>query len=130
VIAQSKLQAIICTADIAEAKRFYGEVLELPSAGASLGAEVYDVGGVELRVSPVPSSRPSEHTVLGFGVGDLDSVAKWLVGKGIQFERFPSFPHDDLGIVRVPDGSRVLWFRDPDGNLLSVVQYASGHAAG
>ena len=125
MIADSQLQAIICTSNLAAARRFYGEVLELPSRGASLGTEVYDVDGVALRVSPVDSSRPSEHTVLGFAVRDLETVATWLLAKGIQFERFPNFSHDTLGIVRVPDGSKVLWFRDPDGNLLSVVQYAS-----
>ena len=125
MIADSQLQVIICTSNLAEAKRFYGEVLELPSKGSSLGAEVYDVSGIPLRVSPVQSSQPSEHTVLGFAVSDLETVATWLLAKGIQFERFPSFSHDALGIVLAPDGSRVLWFRDPDGNLLSVVQYAS-----
>jgi catechol 2,3-dioxygenase-like lactoylglutathione lyase family enzyme len=125
MLGKSQLQAIICTSNPAEAKRFYGEVLELPSKGTSLGAEVYDVDGVSLRVSPVPSNRPSEHTVLGFSVRDLDTVATWLLAKGVQFERFPAFSHDAVGIVRIPDGTRVLWFRDPDGNLLSVVQYAS-----
>ena len=125
MIADSQLQVIICTSNLAAAKRFYGEVLELPSKGSSLGAEVYDVSGISVRVSPVQSSQPSEHTVLGFAVSDLETVARWLLAKGIQFERFPAFPHDALGIVLAPDGSRVLWFRDPDGNLLSVVQYAS-----
>ena len=123
MLAESHLLAIICTENLAEAKRFYGEVLELPSKGQGLGAEIFDVGGVALRVSPVPSNQPSEHTVLGFAVKDLERVARWLLAKGVQFERFPNFPHDPLGTVRVPDGSRVLWFRDPDGNLLSVVQY-------
>ena len=125
MIAKSQLQAVICTSRLPEAKRFYGEILEIPSKGSSLGAEVYDVGGVALRLSPVPTSHPSEHTVLGFAVTDIDAAATWLLARGIQFERFPTFSHDALGIVRAPDGSRVLWFRDPDGNLLSVVQYAS-----
>jgi len=125
VIADSQLQAIICTTNLVDAKRFYGDVLELPSKGAAFGAEVYDVGGVALRVSLVPSIHPSEHTVPGFAVTDLDTVATWLLGKGVQFERFAAFPHDANGIVRLPDGSRVLWFRDPDGNLLSTVQFAS-----
>lgn len=125
MLAQSQLQTIVCTTNLARAKRFYGEVLELPYKGASVGAEVFNVGGVTLRVSPVPSSHPSEHTILGFAVEDLDTVAAWMRGKGIGFERFPGFSHDDSGIVHIPDGTRVLWFRDPDGNLLSVVQYAS-----
>lgn len=124
MLAQSQLQTIVCTTNLTEAKRFYGELLGLPSKGASVGAEVFDVGGAALRVSPVPSNRPSEHTILGFAVRDLDTVAAWLRAKGVVFECFPGFAHDDSGIVQVPDGTRVLWFRDPDGNLLSVVQYA------
>lgn len=79
---------------------------------------------MDLRVSPVLSSRLSEHTVLRFAVSDLIAVAEWLTAKGVQVERFAAFTHDALGIVRVPHGSKVLWFRDPDGNLLSAVQYA------
>lgn len=124
MISGSRLQAVICTADLTAAKRFYGDVLELPSRGTSLGAEVYEVGGVALRISPVAEACPSEHTVLGFAVRDVEAVAAWLTGKGVVLERFPAFTHDASGVVRIPDGTRVLWFRDPDGNLLSVVQYA------
>lgn len=123
MISESRLQAVICTADLTAAKRFYGDVLALPSKGSSLGAEVYEVGGVALRLSPVVEARPSEHTVLGFAVRDVEAVAAWLTAKGVVLERFPAFPHDASGVVRIPDGTRVLWFRDPDGNLLSVVQY-------
>lgn len=123
MLGDSSLQAIICTSSLAEARRFYGEVLQLRSKGSSPGAEVYEVGGTSLRIFAVPATRPSEHTVLGFAVNVLGSVATWLGSRGVEPERFPGFPHDDRGIVRVPDGSRVLWFRDPDGNLLSVVEY-------
>ena len=124
MLASSKLQALICTSRIDQAERFYSDVLGLPLQGRSLGALVYDVGGTALRVSPVPASQPSEHTVLGFAVVDIDSVIAELQQRGVPMERFPGFPHDASGVVRAPDGSRVAWFRDPDGNLLSVVQYA------
>jgi catechol 2,3-dioxygenase-like lactoylglutathione lyase family enzyme len=67
--------------------------------------------------------RPSEHTVLGFAVPAIDPVVAELQRRGVPLERFPGFPHDPTGVLRAPDGSRVAWFRDPDGNLLSVVQY-------
>src|SRR5262245_5652994 len=98
MLTNAKLQAIVCSSNLVEARRFYGEVLQLPSKGSSVGAEVFDVGGVALRVSPVPASTPSEHTVLGFAVPDVIAVAEWLHAKGVQFERFPSFSHDALGI--------------------------------
>ena len=68
--------------------------------------------------------QPSAHTVLGFAVAHLDTVVAALRARGVTWERFPGFPHDADGVVRTPDGSRVVWFRDPDGNLLSIVQYA------
>jgi catechol 2,3-dioxygenase-like lactoylglutathione lyase family enzyme len=119
----AKLQVIICTSKIQPAEQFYGGVLGLPLQARSQGALVYDVGGTSVRVSPVPSTRPSEHTVLGFAVPDIASAIAVLQGRGVTFERFPGFSHDQSGVVCAPDGSRVAWFRDPDGNLLSVVQY-------
>lgn len=57
-------------------------------------------------------------------MADIDAVAAALAGKGVAVERFPGFSHDARGVWRAPDGAQVLWIRDPDGNLLSVVQYA------
>ena len=128
MLEESKLQAIICTSRPQQAERFYGEVLGLPLRARSLGALVYDVGGTALRVSPVPASRPSEHTVLGFAIADIDRTIRQLQERGVQLERFAAFQHDQAGVVRAPDGSRVAWFRDPDGNLLSIVQYPDSAA--
>ena len=124
MLASSTLQSIVWTSRIPEAEKFYGDLLGLHLKGRSHGALVYDVGGSDLRVSPVPSTQPSAHTVLGFAVPDVRAIVESLTQRGIRFERIEGFPHDALGILATPDGSRVAWFRDPDGNLLSVVQYA------
>jgi len=124
MFALAKLQAILCTSKIQEAEQFYGGILGLTLQARSLGALVYNVGGTPLRVSPVPATRPSEHTVLGFAVPNIASAVAVLRERGVRFERFPGFSHDESGVVCAPDGSRVAWFRDPDGNLLSVVQYS------
>jgi catechol 2,3-dioxygenase-like lactoylglutathione lyase family enzyme len=124
MLAASKLQTIVLSSRLAEAEKFYGDVLGLRLKGKSHGALVYDVGGADLRVSPVPSTQPSSHTVLGFAVSDLSAVTAVLSTRGIKWERFPNFPHDAAGVLITPDGARVAWFRDPDGNLLSIVQYA------
>jgi predicted enzyme related to lactoylglutathione lyase len=108
---------------MAEAEKFYSEVLGLSLRGRPHGAAVYDVGGGELRVSPVPSTKPSKHTVLGFAVADVDAVIDELHRRGIATERFAHLTHDAKGILLTPEGARVAWLRDPDGNLLSVVQY-------
>ena len=124
MLATAKLQAIIWTSRMDEAKRFYGEILGLPMKGESHGAAIFDVGGCDLRVSPVPSTTATEHTVLGFEVSDVNATATSLAAIGVRFERFPKFSHDEHGVLRTPDGAKVAWFRDPDGNLLSIVQYA------
>jgi catechol 2,3-dioxygenase-like lactoylglutathione lyase family enzyme len=124
MLSHAKLQSIIWTSRIAEAEQFYSNILGLRLNGRSHGALVYDVGGSELRVSPVPSTEATPHTVLGFSVDDFLAVQQAMTSRGIQWECFPGFPHDGQGALRLPDGTQVAWFRDPDGNLLSIVQYA------
>jgi catechol 2,3-dioxygenase-like lactoylglutathione lyase family enzyme len=118
MLANARLQTLVWTADKARAAAFYEGVLGLERLRESHGAFVYEVGGGELRVSPVPSTEPSAHTVLGFSVADIDPIAEALAAKGVVCERFPGFDHDLRGVWRAPDGARVLWFRDQDGYLL------------
>ncbi len=124
MLASSTLQTIVWTSRIAEAEKFYSGVLGLPLTGKSHGALIYDVGGSDLRVSPVPETQPSAHTVLGFAVPNLRAIVKLLEQRGVSLERFAGLTHDSTGILTTPDGAMVAWFRDPDGNPLSVVQYA------
>lgn len=124
MLGSARLQTLVWTSDTARARPFYSDVLGLAFKGVSQGALVYEVGGGELRVSPVPSTEPSAHTMLGFAVDDIDAVAAAMAERGLAFERFPGFRHDPRGVWTAPDGTRVVWFRDPDGNLLSAVQYA------
>jgi catechol 2,3-dioxygenase-like lactoylglutathione lyase family enzyme len=124
MLASSKLQTIVLSSRLAEAEKFYGDVLGLKLKGKSHGALVYDVGGADLRVSPVPSTQPSPHTVLGFAVADLSAVMNTLSMRGVEWERFAHFPQDAAGVFVAPDGAKVAWFRDQDGNLLSLVQYS------
>lgn len=123
MLSNSKLQTIIWTCCLEKSENFYTDVLGLSIKSRSDGALVFDVSGSDLRVSPVPSTTPTEHTVLGFSVPDVTSVVVALSDRGIIFERFNGFPHGPDGILTTPDGSKVAWFRDPDGNLLSVVQF-------
>jgi sugar phosphate isomerase/epimerase len=84
-------------------------------------AIVFDVGGIDLRVSIVPDFTPHEHTVLGFGVPDVASVVKALRENGVMSNIYKGFNQDELGIFSLPDSAlRVAWFKDPDGNVLSV----------
>lgn len=125
MLSSSRIQPIILTSRLAQAETFYRDVLDLHLRTTSDGALVFDVGGGTLRVAPVPATEPTEHTVMGFAVDDVDKTVAWLADRGVTFERFEGFPHDAHGILVTPDGARVAWFRDPDGNLLSVVQFQS-----
>lgn len=123
MLSNSKLQTIVWTSRISVAEAFYRDVLGLVVKARSDGAVVFDVNGADLRVSPVTSTWPSEHTVLGFAVPDVDKEVDLLKNLGVAFERFEHFPHEANGVLVTPEGSRVAWFRDPDGNLLSIVQF-------
>ncbi|HEX4946938.1 MAG TPA: VOC family protein [Blastocatellia bacterium] len=129
MLAQAKLQTIVWTSDIDQAEHFYTHILGLPLIKRSHGALVYCVNGSDLRVSPVPHTSPSAHTVLGFAVADIRTVIRHLNAQAVELERFPNFPQDENGILHLPGGDQVAWFRDPDGNLLSVVEYAGNEQA-
>jgi len=124
----AKLQTILLTSHMTEAERFYQQVLGLRVKRRVLGGhgpgQVYDVGGEELLLFPVPSHTPSEHTVVGFAVSDLSAVIGELRARGLEWMRIPGLPHREDGALVTPDGTQVVWFRDPDGNVLSIVQYA------
>lgn len=123
MFSKAKLQTVICTTQIEKAELFYKDTLGLTLKEKSDGALVFDVGGSDLRVSPVPSMTASEHTVIGFSLRDVSSAVAQLKNKGVRLECFEGFPHAGDGTLVTPDGSKVAWFRDPDGNLMSVVQF-------
>jgi len=84
-------------------------------------AAVFNIGGVNLRVSTVADFTPHEHTILGFNVPDVAATVIALREKGVTFNIYQGFNQDDLGICNVPGGTvRVAWFNDPDGNVLCV----------
>lgn len=123
MFSNSKLQTIILTSRLAEAEVFYRDTLGLNLKESSEGALVFDVDGADLRISPVESTAPGEHTVAGFAVHNVDAAVEYLTARGVAMERFDGFSHDANGVLTAPGGSRVAWVRDPDGNLLSVVQF-------
>jgi catechol 2,3-dioxygenase-like lactoylglutathione lyase family enzyme len=124
MLSHSRLQTIILTSRLTEAERFYTDVLGLQLRRHSNGNLIFDVGGSDLTLGRVPSTQPSEHTVAGFAVQDLDEAMIELARHGITWERFPGCRHDERGVVITTDGDRVVWFRDPDGNIISIVQFS------
>jgi catechol 2,3-dioxygenase-like lactoylglutathione lyase family enzyme len=112
---------IVCTRDRARATAFYHDILGLAFAYQDKFAAVFDLDGATLRVSAVPDFIPHEHTILGFRVEDVPATVKALREKGVAFNLYSHVTQDGLGIWIGPGGTlRVAWFKDPDGNVLSV----------
>jgi catechol 2,3-dioxygenase-like lactoylglutathione lyase family enzyme len=121
ILESAKPAIIICTRDRARATAFYRDTLGLTVAHEDSFAAVFNIGGVTLRVSRVADFTPHEHTILGFNVPDVASTVKALRGKGVTFNSYQHVSQDEVGIWTAPGGAvRVAWFKDPDGNVLSV----------
>ncbi len=81
------------------------------------------VGGHMVRISKVPDFTPLRGTVLGWEVGDVEAAVAWLKGRGVDTEKYPFVQDRERGIWTTPGGDKVAWFKDPDGNVLSVSQH-------
>ena len=123
LLASTNIVAFVCTRDPARAKAFYGDALGLRLVSEDRFAVVFDANGILLRVSIFPDLKPAPFTVLGWNVSDIATAVKDLEKAGVKFERFPGLPQDELGIWTTPDNSKVAWFKDPDGNILSISQH-------
>ena len=122
MLAGKKLKAFVPTVKPAEAKSFYKDILGLQLLSEDNYALEFDANGTLLRVTFVQDLKPQPFTVLGWNVGDILSVIKSLNEKGIVCERYAFLVQDDLGVWTSPGGSKVAWFKDPDGNVLSLTE--------
>jgi catechol 2,3-dioxygenase-like lactoylglutathione lyase family enzyme len=120
----SPLIAFVATAHPAEALRFYRDTLGLALVEDSPFALVFSAGGTTLRVQKVQQVTAASYTALGWVVEDIDATIDWLTARGVAFERFPVLVQGENGVWRSPSGAAVAWFKDPDGNILSLTQYA------
>jgi catechol 2,3-dioxygenase-like lactoylglutathione lyase family enzyme len=115
--------AFVATTNIAKAKRFYRDKLGVPLVEESPFALVFDAHGTMLRVTPVRKMKAAGYTVLGWQVPDIEDAVRRLRKARVRFERYAGMGQDKLGIWQSPGGARVAWFKDPDGNTLSVSQH-------
>jgi catechol 2,3-dioxygenase-like lactoylglutathione lyase family enzyme len=122
MLGSSKLVAFVGVRDAKRAKAFYRETLGLKLESEDEFALVFDVAGTMLRVTPTASVAAAPYTVLGWEVQDIAQAVKGLLERGVTFERYGFMKQDELGVWTAPGGARVAWFKDPDGNLLSVAQ--------
>jgi catechol 2,3-dioxygenase-like lactoylglutathione lyase family enzyme len=123
MLRDSKAFSGFATDDLDAAQKFYGETL-------GLDVEVWDegnllalhlTGGRDTLIYNKPDFVPATYTILNFPVDDIDGVVGELTARGVTFERYDGFDQDDKGIAR-GDGPEIAWFRDPAGNILSVLK--------
>ena len=119
----SKLIAFVATKNPAKAREFYETVLGLKFVRDEPFALVFDVDGTMLRVTKVQDFSPAGHAVLGWEVADINATIAELSKRGVRFERYDGMTQDISGVWASPSGARVAWFKDPDGNVLSLTQF-------
>jgi catechol 2,3-dioxygenase-like lactoylglutathione lyase family enzyme len=123
MLGSEKLMAFVATRDFGRAKEFYRDTLGLRLVSEDQFALVFDAHGTMLRVTRIPELAPVKYTVLGWQVQDVVQTAKQLQQAHVALERYPGMQQDELGIWNSPSGARVAWFKDPDGNTLSITQF-------
>lgn len=125
ILGGSELVAFAPTADPAKAYAFYEGVLGLRLVSDERPfALVFDANGTMLRVTTVHELKPQQFTVLGWRVADIESTVDKLAAAEVEFQRYPGMNDaDPRGIWNSPSGARVAWFKDPDGNVLSLTEF-------
>jgi len=124
MLGDKKLKAFIPTIEPEKAKEFYMNILGLKLLSEDhYGMEFYSKGTL-LRINTVNKLSPQPFTILGWDVDNLLSSMGILSRAGVNFERYNFIEQDDFGIWTAPGGAKVAWFKDPDGNILSLTENA------
>lgn len=123
MLATSQTIGILPTTDKTKAKEFYQNVLGLTFVKDDGFALVFRAYRATIRMVRMPEFTPASYTVLGWEVADIGDEVRELAASGVAFERYPWFEQDALGIWTAPNGDKVAWFKDPDGNVLSLSQH-------
>lgn len=123
MLGNAKATSGFAVPDTDEAKRFYGETLGVDVAvlDEENGVMALKLTGGDVFVYRKPDFVPATYTILNFEVDDVDAAVEELSSRGLEFERYEGFEQDEKGIARGP-GPSIAWFKDPAGNILSVLQ--------
>jgi catechol 2,3-dioxygenase-like lactoylglutathione lyase family enzyme len=123
MLASSKVIGFVPTKNAQKARAFYGGKLGFRFVSVDPFALVMKAGETMIRIPKPQDFTPVTYTVLGWEVRDIEAVVRWLQERGVAFEKYPFVQDQELGIWTAPGGNKVAWFKDPDGNVLSVSQY-------
>jgi catechol 2,3-dioxygenase-like lactoylglutathione lyase family enzyme len=124
MLGEQPLIAMIATTQPDRAKEFYARTLGLKLIEDGWFALVFMAGGTRLHIQKVKEFTPLPFTAIGWTVADIAATTAVLANKGVKFERFNGMTQDHAGIWTTPDGGKVCWFKDPDGNTLSLTQFS------
>jgi len=116
------LVAFVPVTDLDRARQFYEGTLELELVADTPVALVFDACGTPLRINRVPEPPRLGFTILGWIVDDVGETLQWLSERGVRAVVFDGIEHDEHGVWTAPSGDRLAWFRDPDGNTISLTQ--------
>jgi catechol 2,3-dioxygenase-like lactoylglutathione lyase family enzyme len=122
MLGNEKIMSFVGVSNADKARAFYRDTLGLTMLYEDNFALVFDVGGIMLRVTLVSEVRPQPYTVLGWQVSDATTTVRALASAGVKVERYPHVAQDDDGIWTAPGGAKIGWFKDPEGNILSIAQ--------
>jgi catechol 2,3-dioxygenase-like lactoylglutathione lyase family enzyme len=120
MLADSKAFSGFAVPDVAEARQFYGETLGLRVSEEHGMLQLHLAGGRDVIVYPKPDHTPASYTILNFPVDDVEATVDALTERGVRFERYQGFDQDDKGVQR-GGGPLIAWFKDPAGNVLSII---------
>jgi catechol 2,3-dioxygenase-like lactoylglutathione lyase family enzyme len=115
--------SFVATSDAIKAREFYEKVLGLTFVSGDQFALVFDVSGTMLRIQKVDKVDPHAYTALGWEVPDINRAVSELGKHGVKFARYEGMDQDEQGIWNAPSGAKIVWFNDPDGNILSLTQF-------
>lgn len=118
--------AFVPTTKPDEARRFYETTLGLEFVQRDAYGLDFNANGVAVRIANVSSEKdftPASFTILGWAVNSIDDSARELTERGVVFEQYRGLEQDQLGIWESPSGARIAWFKDPEGNILSITEY-------
>jgi catechol 2,3-dioxygenase-like lactoylglutathione lyase family enzyme len=123
MLGSTNIIAFVPIKDSEKARTFYEGVLGLRFVKDDGFALVLDANGIMIRAAKMKEFTPAPFSVLGWQVTDIENMVRALAKKGVHFEIFGFFKQDELGIWTAPTGDKVAWFKDPDGNMLSVSEH-------
>jgi len=123
LLSAARIIAFIPSRNLERAKSFYVETLNLTFVSQDPFALVLNANGTMVRVAKVGEFQPADFTILGFEVTDIRQEVAALRTKSIVCERYPGMQQDEIGIWHSPSGARVAWFKDPEGNVLSLTEF-------